>query len=101
MTDPPPSRYGRIENGTLVRPEKLDFPALPFVHTTARIHKAYRADYGDKFKSVGIVTQEPPEIGAAYPMMVPAVDADGNEKAGISLPEHTVLLATLYRLESI
>ena len=94
MTDPPPSRYGHIENGTLVKPEELDFPALPGVDTAARIHKAYRADYGDKFRSDGIVTQEPPEIGAAYPMMVPAVDADGNEMVGISLPEHAVPLAT-------
>ncbi len=94
MTEPPPSQYGRIENSTLVSPEELDFPALPGMNTAVRIHKAYRADYGDKFRSDGIVTKEPPEIGAAFPMRVPAVDADGNEKAGISLPEHTVPLAT-------
>lgn len=94
VAEVPPSRYGRIENATLVKPEELDFPALPGVDTAARIHKAYRADYGDKFRSDGIVTQEPPEIGAAYPMMVPAVDADGNETVGISLPEHAVPLAT-------
>ena len=92
--EPPPSRYGRIENGTLVSPEALNFPALPGVDAAARIHKAYRADYGDKFRRDGIVTQEPPQIGAAYPMMVPAVDVDGNETAGISLPEHAVPLAT-------
>ncbi len=78
----------------MVSPENLDFPAIPGVDSATRIHKAYRADYGDKFRSDGIVTQEPPEIGPAYPTMVPAVDEDGNEKAGIRLPEHTVPLAT-------
>lgn len=91
---PPPSRYGHIEDGTLVHPEALNFPAIPGVDRSTRIHKAYRADYGDKFRSDGIVTHEPPIIDGAYPMMVPAVDGDGNEKAGISLPEHAVPLAT-------
>jgi hypothetical protein len=92
--EPPASRYGRIEDDTLVSPDGLDFPDLPGVDRHARIHKAYRADYGEEFRSDGIVAKEPPEIGDAYPMMVPAVDADGNEKAGISLPEHSVPLAT-------
>ena len=91
---PPDSRYGRVEDGTLVSPDALNFPAIPGVDTKTRIHKAYRADYGPKFKTEGVVTQEPPKITGAYPMMVPAVDADGNETAGISLPLHTVPLAT-------
>lgn len=90
----PASRYGRLEDNTLVSPENLDFPPIPGVDRAARVHKAYRAAYGDKFRSEGVVTQEPPEIGPAYPMMVPAVDDDGNEQAGIALPEHTVPLAT-------
>lgn len=92
--EPPASQYGRVEDGTLVRPENLDFPKIPGVDSSTRIHKAYRADYGDKFRSDGIVTREPPDIDGAYPMMVPAVDNDGNETAGISLPEHTVPIAT-------
>ena len=94
LQEPPASRYGYIESGTLVSPEKLDFPDLPGVDSRTRIHKAYRADYGDKFRSEGIVTQEPPVIDGAYPMMVPAVDEDGNEIAGIEMPEHAVPLAT-------
>ena len=91
---PPPSQYGRIDDRTLVPPEKLDFPKLPNVGTTTRVHKAYRADYGREFRSQGIMTKEPPEIGPPYSMMVPAVDQDGNEIAGIQLPEHAVALAT-------
>jgi hypothetical protein len=91
---PPESRYPRIEDGTLVRPEALDFPDLPGVSTTTRVHGAYRADYGDEFQSHGVVTKEPPEIGDRYPILVPAVNADGNERSGIQLPEHQVPLAT-------
>ena len=93
-TEPPESQYGLIEKGTLVTPENLDFPKIPGVERSTRIHKAYRADYGPKFRSEGIVTEEPPEIGRAYPMMVPAVNEDGNEIVGIQMPEHSVPLAT-------
>ena len=57
-------------------------------------HKAYRADYGPDFISKGIVSQEPPTIGSAFPILVPQVDADGNELAGIRVPELAVPLAT-------
>jgi hypothetical protein len=91
---PPPSRYPRISEGTLVRPENLNFPQIPGVATSTRVHKAYRADYGPKFYSEGIVTQEPPRIGPEFPILVAAVDKDGNEVAGIRLPEQQVPLAT-------
>ena len=94
-TAPPPSRYGRIADGTLVAPENLKFPELPGVNVDfSGIHKAYRVDYGPRFRTEGIVTQEPPRIGSAFPMMVPAVDEDGNEVAGIRLPEIAVPLGT-------
>jgi hypothetical protein len=92
--EPPPSRYPRIADGTLVTPEKLNFPKIPGVHYSTRIHKAYRADYGPKFISDGIASIEPPKIGAAFPMLVPAVDAQGNEISGIRLPELVEPLAT-------
>ena len=91
---PPESQYGRIEGGTLVTPERLGFPRIPNVTTSTAIHKAYRADYGPEFVTRGIVTKEPPDIGLAYPMMISAVNADGNEVAGVQLPEHSVPLAT-------
>ena len=37
---------------------------------------------------------EPPRLGHVYPALVPAVDADGNDRAGIRLPEIAVALAT-------
>ena len=36
----------------------------------------------------------PARLGRSYPMLVPAVDADGNEVAGVRLPDLTVPVAT-------
>lgn len=91
---PPPSAIPRIADGTLVSPDKLKFPTLPSVNIATTPHKAYRANYGPDFISRGIVTQEPPAIGAAFPILVPQVDADGNELAGVRVPELAVPLAT-------
>ncbi len=91
---PPPSRYPRLDKASLVAPEKLNFPKIPGVQSSTRAHKAYRADYGPEFYSKGIVTNEPPKIGPAFPILVPAVDADGNDTAGIRLPVQMVPLAT-------
>jgi Alpha/beta hydrolase domain len=91
---PPPSAYPRIDAGTLVPPGKLTFPKLPHVEIPTVPHKAYRADYGPEFISKGIVSLEPPRIGSAFPILVPQVDTDGNELAGIRVPELAVPLAT-------
>ncbi|MDA1273293.1 MAG: alpha/beta hydrolase domain-containing protein [Verrucomicrobia bacterium] len=91
---PPASRYPRIDDGTLVSPDNLGFPNIPGVRFSSRLHKAYRVDYGPEFRLNGIVTLEPPRIGSAFPMKVPAVDPDGNEVAGVKMPEMFVPLAT-------
>jgi len=91
---PPPSRYPLRKDATLVRAEDLMFPKIPGVGFSSRVHKAYRADYGPEFYTRGIVTKEPPEIGKAFPILVSAVDRDGNEIAGVRMPEQQVPLAT-------
>lgn len=91
---PPPSRYPTIGDGTLVPPDRLRFPSIPGVTTSTAVHRAYRADYGPRFAAEGIVSQEPPKIGKPFPILVPQVDADGNEIAGIRMPELSVPLAT-------
>jgi hypothetical protein len=93
-TTPPPSAYPRVADGTLVAPDKLKFPKIPTVNIAMTPHKAYRADYGPDFISKGIVTQEPPRIRSAFTILVPQVDADGNEVAGIRMPELAVPVAT-------
>ena len=91
---PPPSRYPRLDRKTLVPFEKMNFPKLPGINFPERIHKAFRADYGPRFRSEGIVTLQPPKVGKAFPSLVPAVDEDGNEIDGVLLPELSVPLAT-------
>ena len=93
-TAPPPSRYPRVADGTLVAPDRLRFPKVPGVTTSTAVHRAYRADYGPQFATEGIVTVEPPRIGTAFPILVPQVDADGNGLAGVKMPELVVPLAT-------
>jgi len=51
-------------------------------------------DYGPFFDQ-GILTSLPPFlVGSPYPVFVPRTDADGNDIAGIRLPEIEVPLAT-------
>ncbi len=90
---PPASVHPRITADTLVRPEVVQFPKIPGVSFSTRVHKAYRADYGPQWKG-GIVTQEPPKIGKEFPMLVSQVDQDGNETGGLKMPELAVPLAT-------
>ena len=93
-TPPPPSRYPRVSDGTLVPPAQLKFPKVPGVTATTAVHRAYRVDYGPRFATEGVVTLEPPKIGTAFPILVPQVDADGNGIAGIRMPELAAPLAT-------
>jgi hypothetical protein len=93
-TPPPPSRYPRVADGTLVPPDRLRFPKVPGVTTSTAVHRAYRADYGPRFVTDGVVTVEPPRIGTPFPILVPQVDADGNGLAGVKMPELAVPLAT-------
>ncbi|HEY6211099.1 MAG TPA: alpha/beta hydrolase domain-containing protein, partial [Vicinamibacterales bacterium] len=52
-------------------------------------HLNFGADW-----NAGIVSVEPPEVGAPFVVRVPAVDADGNVRAGVRLPDIAVPLAT-------
>lgn len=91
---PPASRYPLLAEKSLIAAEELRFPDIPGVETSTGVHRAYRADYGPDFIERGVVTQEPPRIGKAFPTLVPAVDADGNEIPGVRVPELQVPLAT-------
>jgi hypothetical protein len=90
---PPASRYPRIADGTLVTPERAGWPSLPGVRLPLVRNEPARMDYGPGWAK-GIITLEPPRLGRVYPALVPAVDADGNDRGGIRLPEIAVPLAT-------
>ena len=78
----------------------MDFPAS--------MPQNWRMDYGPDFLSKGVITIQPPKLGPAYSVLVPQVDADGNDLGGIALPFLAVPLGTytgwnyeLPRLESL
>jgi hypothetical protein len=92
--EPPPSLYPKISDGGLAALEAVRFPKLPGVQFPTRIQQAWHVDYGEEFRSAGIVAIEPPKVGRPFPMRLPQVDADGNETAGIRMPATVVPLAT-------
>ena len=90
---PPPSSYPKISDGTLVPLSKYAFPAIPGVNKPTEANAAYHQDFGADLKS-GILSVQPPKVGEPFPVLVPQVDADGNERDGIRLPEFAAPLAT-------
>jgi Alpha/beta hydrolase domain len=91
--EPPPSAYPRIADGTLTAPDRAGWPAIPGFALPQQPLRAYHLNFGPDW-SRGIVSVEPPEVGPGFTVRVPAVDADGNARAGIRLPDIAVPLAT-------
>jgi hypothetical protein len=90
---PPPSAYPRLADGTLTAPDRAGWPAIPDYQLPQQPLRAFHLDFGPDW-SKGIVSVEPPEVGRPFVVRVPAVDADGNGRAGIRLPDIAVPLAT-------
>jgi len=85
-TAPPPSRYPRIDDGTLVPMERLAFPRVPGLELPAGPTPKERLDYGPEW-SRGVISRVlPVAVTPAYTVLVPRVDADGNEVAGVRVP---------------
>lgn len=92
-TPPPPSSYPKIADGNLVPLSEYAFPVIPGVNRPHEANEAYRLDFGPNWRQ-GVLSIEPPKVGPAFPVLVPQVDADGNERDGVRLPEISVPLAT-------
>lgn len=116
----PDSRVPRLANGTMALPANTGFPTNipdPFGETpngkvtyTGLKSTRYRYVMGDSFYTSGIpsifpmVVTPPIEINVAtptlsvngpiYPSFAPVTDSDGNDIAGVRLPDVTVPLAT-------
>jgi hypothetical protein len=95
-TEPPPSLYPKLRDGTLVRLSEIHYPYLPAVNfTLAGINaQKFYLDRGPHFnvEDISGVMREPPVKRGAYSVRQPQVDADGNTIAG--LPS-TAMLAPL------
>jgi alpha/beta hydrolase family protein len=94
--EPPPSAFPRLADGTAITREAalqqlsairgltlLDVASLPTLR---------RVDLGPNGEE-GIV-RVPVEVGEPYPSFVSALDADGNEVAGIRVPDISVPVGT-------
>jgi hypothetical protein len=83
-TPPPDSRYPRIDRGELIAAGRYRNPAGAH---PKRALPVFRLNFGPDFDSKGIVAIEPPEIGPAFPALVPKPDGDGIDLGGIRMPE--------------
>nr|WP_312120045.1 alpha/beta hydrolase domain-containing protein [Brevundimonas diminuta] len=99
--EPPASRIPRIEDGTLVRPDQLRFPAMRGLVWDGEGHKGsipdfeYRGlyvqrpllNFGPRYRAEdesGIMDYQPPHnLGRDYAILVPQVDGDGHDIAGV------------------
>jgi len=93
---PPESRIPTRADGQLIAGDafRKEFPAVPG-SACPDPHALYHLDRGPDFVD-GVISHEPPEEDRTreYPVLVPAVDADGNESAGVRVPEVAAPLAT-------
>ncbi len=87
--DPPASRIPTLRSGTLVdsAQRSIGWPDIPGVTYSGIFDGLHRLDYGRAFdisRESGIVEEPPRTVGrAAYRVLVPRVNSDGNEVAGL------------------
>ena len=82
---PPASAYPTLADHTLVHASAIAFPTIPGV----ALPRALTA--GTRIANPYLPNNA---AGAVLPLLVPDVDADGNERAGIRLPDVAVPLGT-------
>lgn len=86
---PPPSVYPRVSNGTLVpaTAAATGWPAIPNAPSpNGVVNPVLDYDYGASYRyndNSGVITTSPPTVKRVIPTLVPKMDADGNEIAGI------------------
>jgi hypothetical protein len=82
---PPPSSVPHIADGTLTLPARLQFPSIPEVTVATRMSE------------IGVITdwtRPTIDMSKPYRPLVPQVDADGNDLAGVRMPDIAVPLGT-------
>jgi hypothetical protein len=105
--EPPASRLPRVADGTLAPPlprTGMGFPDIPGVTYNGLMSTRYRVNYGPRFYTEGIMDLNPPTFvapyqnnplnGPIYNAMIPKTDEDGNDIAGVRLPDVRVPLNT-------
>jgi len=87
--EPPPSRVPRHDDATLVdyMTWRRQFPCIPGAAIPQSANGLELMDFGNRFDE-GLLSNEPPVIvdTNGYTILVPAVDEDGNDVAGVRAP---------------
>jgi Alpha/beta hydrolase domain len=94
---PPPSQYPRVKDATLTRPDQRStgFPKIPGVRYSGLHNRQLFLDYGPNILRGRLDLHPPAPVGnGAYTVLVPKVDRDGNDLAGIRLPAITAPIGT-------
>ena len=94
---PPPSRHPKVQDGSLACPDRTGtgFPKIPDVRFAALHNRQLFLDYGPNITRGKMTIHPPRPVGnGAYTILVPKVDADGNDRAGIRLPAVAVPIGT-------
>ena len=88
-TEPPSSRYPRLDRGELVpaTTAAMGFPNIPGAPSPeGLVNLVADHDYGPAFRYAdlsGIITKVPPAVRQFFPTLVPKVDADGSDVGGV------------------
>ncbi len=95
--EPPKSNYPRLEGKTLVSLDEAReaFPEISGVNFPTVLNEYELLDFGPEFGRLGgVLTLQPPRLGASYEMFVPKADKDGLNIAGIRPVQIRVPLGT-------
>ena len=92
---PPPSRYPTVKDRVLVPPKRAGFQNIPGVRFAGLHNRQLFLDYGPNILHGKMDVHPPRPIeNGAYSILVPKVDRDGNDIAGIRLPAVQVPIGT-------
>jgi hypothetical protein len=97
-TEPPPSRYPTLADGQLAPAATVAaaFPKIPGV-AVPEVNHVLDYDFGEEFEYgdiSGVIARLPPSIRKVMPTLVPRVNEDGNEIAGVASPLHQAPLGS-------
>ena len=105
-TLPPASVYPRVTDGTLV-PATSAAMGWPNIPKTPKpdgvVNSLLDYDFGPQYRyndSSGVITNVPPSVKRVIPTLVPKVDADGNDVAGVKSLLFRAAAGYLYGVES-
>jgi hypothetical protein len=99
-TEPPPSRYPRLDQGQIAPATKaaIGFPDIPGAPSPeGLVNPVFDYDFGPDFNYAdesGLITKQPPAVRQTLPTYVPKVDSDGNDVAGVPSVLRQVPLGT-------